>query len=584
MLSYIAIAIIGISAIMGLFQKKAAYLGILVGSAYYMLSGFNPADQMSYFILIACLAWILVSLYSLSYDRHYGKWLASSMALMIMGMVIILQSTNYLLLITGWETMSVPAYVIVGMNKRDSAPAFTFMMFSEFSTILIIAGAVYAFFITGTLTFTQIPSYGPLLLISLGALIKMGMTPFMISEWLPIAHGNAPANASAALSATMTLMGVFAIMRMILVSPDVIWIGYIFLAIGSISILFASIYAYISENMKMLAGFSTIENNAAILSAMGLYLLASEVVLRQFIFATIIIFALSHSISKTGLFFSIGNSPGEYFGESGHPTSYGQRVGTMLTTMSLSGLFPTIGGLATWMLLEAFFMEAYAGGAPGMSAIVVGSVIALGEGMATGSMMKILAFGNLFHRKLEKKHSPNQAIISGIGLMLIFLFAISIFIVSGTFISGVPGVLVFNGFTITSRFGKADFGLISPDYVVLLITAFSLAAYALFRKPRLRDVPVWNGGSAEVDPYTSYAYSNNIRLMLRRVLRTKTGAFGNAVTVIDVFWLIMTDIGKGYRAVSKFITLRVMNSSIGWYMIYMIAAFLVIMLIAVLVY
>ena len=40
----------------------------------------------------------------------------------------------------------------------------------------------------------------------------------------------------------------------------------------------------------------------------------------------------------------------------------------------------------------------------------------------------------------------------------------------------------------------------------------------------------------------------------------------------------------GYRAVSKFITLRVMNSSIGWYMIYMIAAFLVIMLIAVLVY
>ena len=213
---------------------------------------------------------------------------------MIMGMVIILQSTNYLLLITGWETMSVPAYVIVGMNKRDSAPAFTFMMFSEFSTILIIAGAVYAFFITGTLTFTQIPSYGPLLLISLGALIKMGMTPFMISEWLPIAHGNAPANASAALSATMTLMGVFAIMRMILVSPDVIWIGYIFLAIGSISILFASIYAYISENMKMLAGFSTIENNAAILSAMGLYLLASEVVLRQFIFATIIIFALSH--------------------------------------------------------------------------------------------------------------------------------------------------------------------------------------------------------------------------------------------------------------------------------------------------
>ena len=207
--------------------------------------------------------------------------------------------------------------------------------------------------------------------------------------------------------------------------------------------------------------------------------------------------------------------------------------------------------------------------------------IALGEGMATGSMMKILAFGNLFRRNLGRKHEPNEAIISGIGLLLIFLFAVSIFIVSGAFISGIPGVLVFNGFMITSRFGAADFGLISPDYVLLLITAFSLVGYAVFRKPRLRDVPVWNGGAVEVDSYTSYAYSNNIRLMLRRILRTKTGTFGSSVTVIDVFWLIMNDIGKGYRAVCKFITLRVMNSSISWYMIYMIAAFLVIMIVAV---
>ena len=99
MFSYIAIAILGISALIGLFQKKGAYIGILGGSAYYIWSGFNPSDQMSYFVLIASLVWILVSLYSLSYDRHYGKWLASSMALMIMGMIIILQSTNHLLLL-----------------------------------------------------------------------------------------------------------------------------------------------------------------------------------------------------------------------------------------------------------------------------------------------------------------------------------------------------------------------------------------------------------------------------------------------------------------------------------------------------
>ncbi len=581
MLTYLAIAILGISVIIGLFWKPGAYVGTIIGSAYFILAGFTPSDQMSYFVLIASLVWIIVSLYSLSYDKKYGRWLAPSLALMVMGMMIILQSTNYLLLITGWEIMSVPAYIIVGMNRKESAPAFTFMMFSEFSTILIIAGSVYAFFVTGTLNFSPIDSYGPLLLISLGAIIKMGMTPFMISEWLPIAHGNAPANASAVLSATMTLMGVYVVMKMILQSPDNLGVGYLFLAMGSISILFSSIYAYISENMKMLAGFSTIENNAAILSAMGLYLVASTPVLREFIFMTIIFFAFSHSISKAGLFLSIGNSPGEFFGESDHPTSYTQRVGTMLTTMSLSGLFPTLGGLATWMLLESFFMEAYSGGAVGITAIVIGSVIALGEGMATGSMMKILAFGNIFRRKLSTKQEPNHIIISGVGLLLIFLFAISVFLVSGSFLSGLPSILIFKGFMITSRFGPADFGLISPDYILILITVFSLVAYAVFRKPRLRDVPVWNGGVVEVDPYTSFAYSNNIRLMLKRVLRTKTGSFGSSVTVIDVFWLIMTDMGKGYRAMSKFITLRIMNSSIGWYMIYMIAAFMVIMVVAV---
>lgn len=580
----IVVIAFGIAALIGAFWKKGGYLGVMVSSVLFIVLEFRQADYLSYFSYIASIVWVIVSIYSLEYGEKYGKWLSSLIPAMIMGMALILVSTNYLEIITGWEAMSIPAYLIVALNKKEDGPSFTFMMFSEFSTILIISGAAYASFITGTLNFTATTSYIPLLLISLGSLVKMGMTPFMISEWLPIAHGNAPANASAILSATMTLMGVFFIMKMILLSPSFLGIGYLFLAIGSISILFTPIYAYISENMKMLAGFSTIENNAAILAAMGLYIIASTPVLRDFILATILIFSLSHSVSKTGLFMSIGNSSGEYFGEDRGPTTYSQRIGTLITTMSLSGLFPTIGGLATWMLLESFFMEAYSGGPSGITAIVIGSVIALGEGMATGSMMKILSFGNVFNRTHERKAGAGHLILSGTGLLLIGLFAASTLLIPAAFVSGVPSVLVFNGFTITSAFGPADFGLVSPDYVLALIVAFSAAAYAAFGKPRTREVPVWNGGSVAVDPYTSYAYSNNIRLMLRRILRTKPGIYGRSATVINIFWLIMADIGKGYRALCRFITLKVMNSSIGWYMVYMIAAFMVVLIISVEVY
>lgn len=585
MLNTLLVLPFGIAAITGAFWKKGGYIGTLVAASLFLAFEFRPGDYLSYFTLIASLVWIIISIYSIEYGERYGKWLSSLLPAMIMGMSLILLSSNYIEIIVGWETMSIPAYILVALNKKTDGPAFIFMIFSEFSTILLISGFVYAFYLTGTLTFSSALPIVPVLLISIGALIKMGMTPFMISEWLPIAHGNAPANASAVLSASMTLMGVFLITRLVMANSHVYYLGFLFLGIGAISILFSSIYAYISENMKMLAGFSTIENNAAILSALGLLVIASTSTLHEFILFTVLILSLSHSVSKTGLFMSIGNFSGEFFGENQAPTTYSQRIGTILTTMSLSGLFPTIGGLATWMLLESFFMQAYFGGPAGMTAILMGSVIALGEGMATGSMMKILAFGNIFSHKVSRERDAGQEIVSATGILIVALFALSIFIIPASFRSGIPSIFIFNGLMITSAFGPNMFGLVSPDYIIALITAFSGLAFVAFGRPkRSRTVPIWNGGAVPIDNYTSYGYSNNLRLMLRRILRTEVKSGGHTTTAIDIFWLIMSDIGKGYRNFCKFVTLRFMNSSIGWYMIYMILAFMITLLVTVEIY
>lgn len=575
----------GLAAIAGIFWKKGGYIGTLLASILFLLVQFRPGNFLSYFSLIASLVWIIISIYSLEYGEKYGKWLSATIPTMIMGMALILLSSNYIQIIVGWETMSIPAYILVALNKKTDGPAFTFMMFSEFSTILLISGFVYAFYLTGSMNFSSSLPIVPVLLVSIGALIKMGMTPFMISEWLPIAHGNAPANASAVLSASMTLMGVFLITRLVMANSNVYYIGFLFLGIGAISILFASIYAYISENMKMLAGFSTIENNAAILSALGLLVIASTTTLHEFILYTILILSLAHSVSKTGLFMSIGNFSGEFFGENKSATTYSQRIGTILTTMSLSGLFPTIGGLATWMLLESFFMQAYFGGPAGMMAILMGSVIALGEGMATGSMMKVLAFGNIFSHKVSRERDHGQEIVSATGILIVVLFALSILIIPAAFRSGMPSIFILKGFMITSAFGPNMFGLVSPDYIIAMIAAFSGLAFVIFGRPKkTRVVPVWNGGAVQVDYYTSYGYSNNMRIMLSRILRTRVKPGGHTTTAIDVFWLIMADIGKGYRGVCKFVTLKVMNSSISWYMLYMILAFMVALVISVTVY
>ena len=357
MLSYLGPVLFSIAAILGIFSRKASYLMLSASSVVFAATQFVYGDYLSYYAVIAGVVWVFAGIYSLSYGERYGKWLASLMSLTVLGMSVILVSNSYPALIAGWEIMSVPSYVIVALNKSQKGPAFTFMTFSEFSTALIIAGAVFSFVVSGdsSFGFIHLATFVPLLLISFGAIIKMGMSPFMISEWLPIAHGNAPANASAVFSATMTLMGVFLITRMIFLTdagPALVYTGVLFLIMGSISIVFASIYAYISENMKMLGGFSTIENQAAILTAFGLYLVTPNHILKEFVLATIIIFALSHAVSKTGLFLSIGSTRGEYFGEERAAEDRWMRLGTLLSTISLSGLFPAIGGLAVWMLLE----------------------------------------------------------------------------------------------------------------------------------------------------------------------------------------------------------------------------------------
>ena len=273
-------------------SRRAGYIAVIISSAILLEASLLSFSYLSSFAVISSIVWISVSVFSITYGEKYGKWLAPLFSLTILGMATILLSATYLQFLAGWEVMSIASYAIIGLNRKDSYPPFIFMSFSELSTVFIIAGAAYSFYLTGTVDIVQVHSIIPSVLFTMGAIVKMGMVPFMISEWLPIAHGNAPANASAILSSTMTLMGVFGIVRVMLLSPISQNFGVFLIAIGVMSVIFASLFAYVSEHSKMLAGFSTVENNGVILSSIGFYMIANTSILREFALATIVIFAL----------------------------------------------------------------------------------------------------------------------------------------------------------------------------------------------------------------------------------------------------------------------------------------------------
>jgi hydrogenase-4 component B len=585
---YLSLLITAVAMPVGIKWRNASYTLVIAGSvvlAVFTLLGSGGIDYpLAYFSLIAAIAWILISVFSITYSAGYGKWLTPLFAMTVFGMMVILESSDYVTFIIGWEIMSIPAYASIGLNREHWNAAYVFMVFSEISTVFLIIGAIMAVQETGTLNFhfQILQSDLPLLLFAIGCMTKMGITPFMISEWLPIAHGNAPANDSALFSATMTLMGVFGIVKIMLLSPPSIYLGFFLLAVGVLTVFFAALFAYVSENMKMLGGFSTIENNGSILAAIGLYVVLGESVLKTYLLAVILIFALAHSVAKTGLFIGIGTTRKESFSEVDSKKSSPLTLGWFLVTMSLSGLLPTIGGLGTWMLLESFFMGAYQYGLIGIASVVAGSMIALAEGLASASMMKMLSFSQVHGHPKGGLKNLEGYVLFATGGILVLLFVLANFLVQPQFISGLPSVLVYNGFTIQSRFNAADFGLISPLYVLILIVFFTLAAYIVFdrrrRKPRV--VPRWNGGVDFDQYYTSFAYASNIRLMLKGILRTRVRDGSRQMSVVDVFWSSMQSFAFGYRRFSKQFAYRVMNSSITWYMIYMIVAFMLVLVLA----
>ena len=583
MFSSIPLIIGGVSIAVSIYRKTWALILMAIASVLLAALVFRPGDLITYFALIGSAVFFITSVYSIRYSDSYGRWLTPLFLFTIEGMMVILLSRNYLELIAGWEIMSVPAYATVALNRSDHSPSFIFMLFSEISTFFIILAAILSYFHTGGVSLDFVDA-GPLVLflISLGAMTKMGITPFMISEWLPIAHGNAPANSSAIFSAGMTLMGVFIIFRLAILTSPYLPLGILFMAIGAISVMFAALFAYVSENMKMLGGFSTIENNGAILTALGLYIATplSLPVLREFTLVVVVIYSLAHSVAKTGLFMHIGNTGSEHFLAVGGGKNSTDTIGSILIAMSLSGLFPTIGGLATWMLLESLFMGAYTGGIIGIASISVGAVIAIGEGLASGVMMKVLSFTQSFRGKEKNSDRFLSRSVLLVGVALVALMAVSTLLIPSEFLTGNPSVLVFNGFTIMSSLGDGTFGVVSPVYVVFLILIFSAIAYAGFGRVRGRTVRRWNGGIQAESSYNSFSYSNNMRMMLKKILRTSYSGRTHQMTVTDVFWYTMVSFTRVYRRFSRAITVGIMNSSIGWYMIYMIVAFMVFLVIA----
>ncbi|EQD37830.1 hydrogenase 4 subunit B, partial [mine drainage metagenome] len=271
------------------------------------------------FALAASLVWIATSVYSLAYDRGPSPLLAGTFALTLAAIALLVASTSFLLFVIGWEVMTLASYGMIleahGRADRVYHAAFVFLAFGEGSTLLVIVAIAALRVGSGSFLFDALPVGSALASVAflaglVGFGLKMGVAPFHMSEWLPIAHSSAPSNASAILSATLTLAGAYGLFRLLSLLPGPpVWWGAVVLGIGAVSALLGALFAAVSEHAKGLPAYSTIENNGLILVALGVALVAEAdglTYLAGFALFAALYQALVHAVAKSGLFLTAG--------------------------------------------------------------------------------------------------------------------------------------------------------------------------------------------------------------------------------------------------------------------------------------
>jgi len=269
-------------------------------------------------------------------------------------------------LYVGLELLTFAAVPLVALDGRSEtvAAALRYLVFALFGSVLYLLGVALIYGAYGTLDIALLasrirPEPGVWLaagLMTAGLLAKTALFPLHL--WLPPAHANAPAAASAVLSGLVVKGSFFLVVRLwfdVLVPLPTVIPGSILAALGSAAILFGSALALRQERLKLLVAYSTV---AQIGYLFVMFPLAAGPWAAD-AFSGGIMQALSHAFAKAAMFLSaglisesLGHDKIAGLGGAGRamPMTF---LALGIGGLSLMGLPPSGGFAAKWLLMKA---------------------------------------------------------------------------------------------------------------------------------------------------------------------------------------------------------------------------------------
>jgi len=286
-------------------------------------------DALSgWFILIISFSFVTGAFYGLQYMKPYRSQTANlsihsiSYILLFAALISICSLQNSIAFLIAWEIMAIGCFLVIifeHYKKNTISAGINFLIQSHVCIMFLTLGFIWVALKMNSYDFNAIRDFSlsnPMLsgvalflCFFIGFAIKAGFVPF--HTWLPYAHPAAPAHISAVLSSVIIKIGIYGILRMLLlIKTDYTLIGYVILFFSLVSGIYGVMLAILQHNLKKLLAYHSIENIGIIGIGIGLGCIGmgkGNNVLIVLGFAGALLHTLNHSLFKSILFYAAGN-------------------------------------------------------------------------------------------------------------------------------------------------------------------------------------------------------------------------------------------------------------------------------------
>ena len=313
-------------------------------------------------ILILLLAYRYLSYRSLNRPEFYALLNISTMGMMVMA-----NSTDLVVMFLGLEIMSLPLYVMAGMARRSpesNEAGIKYFIMGAFASAFLLLGIAFIYGAAGTTDLRRLVSdyhyitanfklylYAGVGLILVGFGFKVGAVPF--HSWIPDVYQGAPTPVTAFFSVGPKAAGFAVLLRIFVFGfgyvemlSDVFWV------LAVLTMTLGNVMALKQENIKRMLAYSSIAHAG--------YILVAFAVGGNSAVSTAMFYLVAYTLFNTGAFAilimleSRAGSTAEFSELAGLSKAHPYLSSVLALFMfALSGFPPTVGFFGKFYIFSA---------------------------------------------------------------------------------------------------------------------------------------------------------------------------------------------------------------------------------------